>query len=85
MTATNGIADTGTRAGGYGQTLVSCGHLDLDRILGGGLPLGSLLLTFEDEWTSHHVTLAKLFLAEGAVCGHVGFVFTFEGGCGTNE
>lgn len=40
-------ADTGTRPGLHGQTLVSMGLVDLDRLLGGGLPLGTLLLVLE--------------------------------------
>ena len=39
--------DSGTRAGLHGQRLISLGLVDLDRILGGGLPLGSLLLVIE--------------------------------------
>ncbi|KAL4434654.1 hypothetical protein ABPG77_002777 [Micractinium sp. CCAP 211/92] len=62
-------ADPGTRPGLYGQTLVSSGHPDLDRLLGGGLPLGSLQLLLEDGWSGHHATLLRYFLAEGAACG----------------
>lgn len=65
-------ADPGTRPGLHGQTLVSSGHADLDRLLGGGLPLGSLLLLLEDGWSGHHATLLRYFLAEGAACGQVG-------------
>ena len=39
--------DSGTRSGLHGQTLMSMGLVDLDRLLGGGLPLGSLLLVME--------------------------------------
>jgi elongator complex protein 4 len=65
-------ADPGTRPGLHGQTLVSTGHPDLDRHLGGGLPLGSLLLLLEDGWSGHGTTLLRYFLAEGAACGQVG-------------
>ena len=41
------VADSGTRSGLHGQTLISLGLVDLDRLLGGGLPLGSLLLVIE--------------------------------------
>eukprot|EP00887_Chlorella_sp_A99_P003209 scaffold9.g3209.t1 len=61
--------DPGTRPGLYGQTLVSSGHGDLDQLLGGGLPLGSLTLVLEDGWSGHHATLLRYFLAEGAACG----------------
>ena len=39
------VADSGTRSGLHGQTLISLGLVD--RLLGGGLPLGSLLLVIE--------------------------------------
>lgn len=64
-------ADPGTRPGLHGQTLLSSGHPDLDRLLGGGLPIGSLLLLLEDGWSAHHATLLRYFLAEGAACGQV--------------
>jgi elongator complex protein 4 len=63
--------DPGTRPGLHGQTLISSGHPDLDRLLGGGVPLGSLLLLLEDGWSGHHATLIRYFLAEGAACGQV--------------
>lgn len=65
-------ADPGTRPGLHGQILVSSGHPDLDRLLGGGLPLGALLLVLDDGWSGHHATLLRYFLAEGAACGQVG-------------
>ena len=60
----------GTRPGLLGQTLISTGHADLDRLLGGGLPLGCVLLVLEDAWTPHGTTLLKYFAAEGAAWGH---------------
>lgn len=65
------LADLGTRPGPYSQTLVSSGHAELDRLLGGGLPLGSLTLILEDGTSRHHATLLRYFLAEGAACGQV--------------
>jgi hypothetical protein len=62
----------GTRPGPHGLTLISTGHSELDKILGGGLPLGFLLLVLEDGTSGHHITLLKYFLAEGAACGQVG-------------
>lgn len=64
-------ADIGTRPGLHGQTIISTGLADLDQLLGGGLPLGTLTLILEDGWTQHHATILKYFLAEGAACGHV--------------
>jgi elongator complex protein 4 len=40
----------------------------MDRLLGGGLPLGSLTLILEDGWSQHHVTLLRYFLGEGTAC-----------------
>jgi PAXNEB protein len=42
-------AEPGTLPGPFGQTLVSTGLADLDQLLGGGLPLGCLLLVIEDS------------------------------------
>ena len=64
-------ADLGTRPGLHGQVLVSSGHAELDRLLGGGLPLGSLTLLLEDGSSGHHATLLRYFLGEGAACGQV--------------
>ena len=64
------IAGLGTRPGLHGETLVSTGLADFDNLLGGGIPLGSLVLILEDAWTPHGSTLLRYFVAEGAVCGH---------------
>jgi len=40
----------------------------MDRLLGGGLPLGAVTLIFEDGWSQHHFTLLRYFLGEGAAC-----------------
>ncbi|CAG9462278.1 unnamed protein product [Pedinophyceae sp. YPF-701] len=60
----------GTKPGLHGQTLVSTGHADIDGILGGGLPIGSVLLVIEDGASPHHVHIMRQFLAEGASHGH---------------
>lgn len=64
------VRDPGTRPGLHGQTLLSMGLVDLDRLLGGGLPLGSLLLVLEDPHSQQHLNFMRYFLAEGAACGH---------------
>ncbi len=64
------VADLGTRAGLHSQTLISTGLADLDRILGGGLPLGAVLLLLEDAYCPHGSTLLRYFAAEGVACGH---------------
>lgn len=58
-------AGAGTRPGSLGQTLLSTGNADLDRIFGGGVPLGCLLLLLEDGRTHHHLTLLHYFVSEG--------------------
>jgi elongator complex protein 4 len=62
--------DVGTRPGLHGQTLLSTGLADLDRLLGGGLPLGALFLVLEDPHSAQHLPLIKYFLSEGLACGH---------------
>ena len=66
----------------HGQTLLSSGHGDLDRLLGGGLPLGTLLLVLEDGWSTHHTTLLRYFLGEGEACGQVRGAVWGRGGSG---
>jgi elongator complex protein 4 len=44
VTGGSGGPAPGTRPGLYGQTLVSTGMADMDDLLGGGLPLGTVLL-----------------------------------------
>jgi elongator complex protein 4 len=53
----------------HSQTLISTGVANLDRILGGGLPLGTILLLLEDAYCPHGSTLLKYFAAEGVACG----------------
>lgn len=64
------VLDLGTRPGINGQVLVSTGVAGLDKLLGGGLPLGSLLLVLEDSHSQQHLNLLKCFLAEGVCCKH---------------
>lgn len=58
------FAGPGTKPGLRSQTLVSTGQAELDRILGGGVPLGSVLAIFEDAYTQHHQTLLKYASAQ---------------------
>eukprot|EP00882_Tetradesmus_deserticola_P019140 GHRQ01020588.1.p1 GENE.GHRQ01020588.1~~GHRQ01020588.1.p1 ORF type:complete len:250 (+),score=18.12 GHRQ01020588.1:591-1340(+) len=62
--------DLGTRPGLHGQVLISTGLAGLDRLLGGGLPLGSILLLLEDSNSQQHLNLIKCFMAEGICCKH---------------
>jgi len=62
--------DLGTRPGLNGQVLISTGVAGIDKLVGGGLPLGSLLLIIEDSLSQQHLNLLKCFLAEGICCKH---------------
>lgn len=64
------VVELGTRPGLHGQTLISCGLADMDKLLGGGLPIGSIMLLLEDEHSQQHLNLIKYFLAEGVACRH---------------
>lgn len=63
--AANRILPPGTRPGLHGQILTSSGLADLDKILGGGLPLGTLIVVLEDSFAPHHLILLRYFLAQG--------------------
>eukprot|EP00112_Aurelia_sp_Birch-Aquarium-sp1_P024770 Seg798.3 transcript_id=Seg798.3/GoldUCD/mRNA.D3Y31 product="Elongator complex protein 4" protein_id=Seg798.3/GoldUCD/D3Y31 len=52
------------------QLLVSSGVPSLDNILGGGIPVGSVLLVEEDNYTTFSDILLRYFVAEGILCGH---------------
>jgi len=55
----------------YSQHLISStGTPDLDVLLGGGLPIGTVLLVQEDFSGNYAKLLLKYFLAEGVVHGH---------------
>ncbi len=70
-TATSSAAPPGTRRWLDGQCLVSTGSAGLDAALGGGIPLGSLVLLEDDACgAGHGALLASLFAAEGLACGH---------------
>ncbi|CAO3598891.1 unnamed protein product [Absidia cylindrospora] len=61
----------GSRLSAYnGQLLVSTGVPSLDDILGGGLPVGTVLLVKEDWATTYAQLLLKYFVAQGISSGH---------------
>ncbi|KAI8329340.1 Elongator complex protein 4 [Chlamydoabsidia padenii] len=61
----------GSRLSAYnGQLLVSTGVPSLDDILGGGLPVGTVLLVKEDQATTYAQLLLKYFLAQGISSKH---------------
>uniref|UniRef100_A0A2P2I2E5 Elongator complex protein 4 n=1 Tax=Hirondellea gigas TaxID=1518452 RepID=A0A2P2I2E5_9CRUS len=54
----------------HAQLQVSTGIPSLDTVLGGGVPIGSLLLLEEDNNEVYSTFFTKCFLAEGATAGH---------------
>ncbi|XP_010254605.1 PREDICTED: elongator complex protein 4 isoform X2 [Nelumbo nucifera] len=57
----------GVKHGPNGVTFVSSGIPDLDKILGGGFPLGSLVMVMEDAEAPHHLLLLRNFMSQGLV------------------
>lgn len=65
----------GTKLSPYNaETVLSCGIPTLDYVLGGGLPLGSILLAEEDAFATYCKQLLKYYVAEGIEQGHVVFL-----------
>jgi elongator complex protein 4 len=59
-----------TRLSSYnGQLLISTGIASLDTLLGGGLPIGTVLLVHEDSMTEYGHLISKYFIAEGIANG----------------
>ncbi|KAI9208473.1 Elongator complex protein 4, partial [Polychytrium aggregatum] len=61
-----------------GQVLLSTGCPSLDDVLGGGLPIGSVILIKEDRYTGYSDILLKYFLAQGIVARHPIFLATAD-------
>ncbi|KAK8606917.1 hypothetical protein V6N13_052670 [Hibiscus sabdariffa] len=57
----------GLKCGPNGTVLLSSGIPDLDKILGGGFPLGSLVMVMEDAEAPHHMLLLRNFMSQGLV------------------
>ncbi|XP_022742832.1 elongator complex protein 4-like isoform X2 [Durio zibethinus] len=57
----------GLKCGPNGLVFLSSGIPDLDKILGGGFPLGSLVMVMEDAEAPHHMLLLRNFMAQGLV------------------
>ncbi|OWM91635.1 elongator complex protein 4 [Punica granatum] len=57
----------GVKTGPNGTAFVSSGIPDLDRIVGGGFPLGSLVMVMEDPEAPHHMLLLRNFMSQGLV------------------
>ncbi|XP_059624109.1 elongator complex protein 4 [Cornus florida] len=57
----------GLKNGPNGTIFVSSGIPDLDKILGGGFPLGSIVMVMEDTEAPHHMLLLRNFMSQGLV------------------
>ncbi|KAH7520422.1 elongator complex protein 4 [Ziziphus jujuba] len=57
----------GLKHGPNGTAFISSGIPDLDRILGGGFSLGSLVMVMEDSEAPHHMLLLRNFMSQGLV------------------
>ncbi|CAM6067671.1 unnamed protein product [Sphagnum tenellum] len=71
------VQAVGAKPGCHGVSLVSSGLDDLDHILplrnplslivGGGIPVGGLVMVMEDIEAPHHMPLLRFFMAQGLV------------------
>ncbi|KAJ1415434.1 P-loop containing nucleoside triphosphate hydrolase [Sesbania bispinosa] len=57
----------GLKHGPNGTMFISSGIPDLDKILGGGFALGSLVMIMEDAEAPHHMLLLRNFMSQGLV------------------
>ncbi|KAM7523841.1 hypothetical protein LguiA_013743 [Lonicera macranthoides] len=57
----------GLKYGPNSTLFVSSGIPDLDKILGGGFALGSLVMVMEDTEAPHHMLLLRNFMSQGLV------------------
>ncbi|KAL5556611.1 hypothetical protein UlMin_038847 [Ulmus minor] len=57
----------GLKLGPNGSSFISSGIPDLDKILGGGFSLGSLVMVMEDADAPHHMLLLRNFMSQGLV------------------
>ncbi|KAG6647023.1 hypothetical protein CIPAW_07G049700 [Carya illinoinensis] len=57
----------GLKYGPNGTVFISSGIPDLDKILGGGFALGSLVMVMKDAEAPHHMLLLRNFMSQGIV------------------
>ncbi|KAI3716837.1 hypothetical protein L1987_68023 [Smallanthus sonchifolius] len=57
----------GLKYGPNGTIFLSSGIPDLDKILGGGFHLGSLVMIVEDTEAPHHMLLLRTFMSQGLI------------------
>ncbi|KAF8377411.1 hypothetical protein HHK36_030788 [Tetracentron sinense] len=61
------VQNPSLKQGSNGTVFVSSGIPDLDKILGGGFPLGSIVMVMEDAEAPHHMLLLRNFMSQGLV------------------
>lgn len=61
-----------------GQLITSCGNPSLDHIIGGGLPIGAIMMVEEDKFVTYSKVLTKYYLAEGVFSGHSIFLGSLD-------
>eukprot|EP01116_Phalansterium_solitarium_P017743 TRINITY_DN4450_c0_g2_i1.p1 TRINITY_DN4450_c0_g2~~TRINITY_DN4450_c0_g2_i1.p1 ORF type:complete len:420 (-),score=163.82 TRINITY_DN4450_c0_g2_i1:188-1447(-) len=65
------VGISGTRPSALnGQLLISTGLHELDEILGGGQPVGSVMLVEQDTHSAFYTALLRYFIAEGVAVDH---------------
>lgn len=67
VSASSSSLTPGLKHGPNGTTFISSGVPDLDKILGGGFSLGSLVMVIEDAEAPHHLLLLRNFMSQGLV------------------
>lgn len=69
----------GTRASvSKSQILTSSGIVSLDHILGGGYPVGNIILVEEDEFGFYAKLFIKYFISEGLVSRHSAYLCSLD-------
>ncbi|XP_024534080.1 elongator complex protein 4 isoform X2 [Selaginella moellendorffii] len=58
-----------TKAGPNATLLVSTGVADLDKLIGGGIGMGKLVVVMEDTHAPHHLVLLRYFMAQAVSHG----------------
>jgi elongator complex protein 4 len=52
------------------QYAISSGNTTLDTVIGGGFPIGSIILLFEDSYSHYYSHFLKTYIGEGIVNEH---------------
>ncbi|XP_057815594.1 elongator complex protein 4 isoform X1 [Cryptomeria japonica] len=60
----------GTKLSANGVSLMSTGFAGLDKVIGGGIPIGGIVMIMEDIEAPHHLLLLRYFMAQGLVHKH---------------